>query len=61
MLNLYGASRVYTDVELIEKAREYFLLNNLNAPEMEFERLMCLGLLSKTLDMDVDFLRGALK
>ena len=57
MLNLYGANRFYTDIELLDKAAKYIFANGLQDDRLDD----AIDMLSKILDYDADFINGYVK
>lgn len=57
MLNLNSANRIYTDIELMDKAAKYIFANNLKDDRLE----NAVDMLSKILDYDTDFIKGYVK
>jgi len=57
MLNLRNANRLYSDVEILEKAAKYIVAHGFEGENF----LDTIDLLSKLLDYDHDFLKGFMR
>lgn len=54
MLNLSGANRLYSDIELLELAAKYILANGLDGEGFEH----AISMVSRMVGYDPDFIRG---
>ena len=57
MLDINSVNRIYTDIELMDKASKYFFANNMK--DADFEK--AIDMLSNILDYDNDFIKGYVK
>ena len=57
MLNLNSANRLYTDIEILEKAAKYLHVNDEGSKTFDY----AIDMLSKILDYHPDYIKGFAK